>query len=146
MRKNWNLLLAVLALVLLLSGCGRAPASSAEVLDAGDTRFMIVTLEGTDAGSARVEAIKAEENSSGVFDQTAAIPLQPGAGNVHCAALESGGTYFVRVTRTDGSTITHLAVLDDSQVCSLHICLDPKADQGYRTLWPETPHNSPDGQ
>ena len=142
MKKKYNWLIAVLALLLLLPGCRRTSSSTS--LKTGDTRFLIVTLEGTDAASARVEAVKMETDSNGNFYDGQITPLQPGDGNRHCAVLDSGGEYLVAVILADGSTITHLAVLDESQVLSMNICVDPKAQTEYRTLWPATPHNSPD--
>ena len=144
MKRICQIVICILSLILLFTGCKKD--NSIETVDLGDSRFLMVTLEGTDAQSATVSATRYQQNESKEWVETEVIPLSPGDNNVHCALLEQGGCYGVQVTCGDGSIITQLVSLDNSQVCSLHICVDPKPAAPTRTLWPRTPHNTPDAQ
>lgn len=150
MRKRRNYFWILLALVLLLAGCGKdetpVKGSSVQIVESGDRRFLLVTLEGNGADSALVRVVKAQKNDDGEYIDGEITELSRGEDGVCCGVFETGGEYLLQVLCEDGTDLKYLFVFDESQVCSFHICLDAKESDGTRTLWPYTPHNSPDSQ
>ncbi len=147
MKKIFALLLIAL-MMLSCTACSRSGSSAAndadvETVDIGDTRFLIVELEGTGATAAPLELRRAEKTDNSYTD-TETYPLTHDGGFRYYALLPAGGTYRLYVTCPDGRQLTRLIVFDGSQVCSIHMSLDPKDNGGYRPLWPETPHNNPE--
>ncbi|MBQ9083783.1 MAG: hypothetical protein IJY28_09865 [Clostridia bacterium] len=147
MKKIFALLLIAL-MMLSCVGCSRSDGkddneSDVETVDIGDSRFLIVELEGSGANTAPVELYRVEKSGDSYADAEA-CPITHDGGFRYYALLPAGGTYQLYVTRPDGQRLTRLIVFEDSQVCSIHMSLDAKDNGNYRPLWPETPHNNPE--
>ena len=146
MRGYLKYFTAICLCLLLLCGCSREkePSSGAEILTDTDTRFLIVTLEGTDADIAKVQVIKSGKNEAGELLDEKIYDMVPTGENQHCVAVDEGGNYLILVLVGEERRVSHFAVLDESKICSFHLCMDKKPQGSSRTLWPETPHNTPD--
>lgn len=146
MKRNGTFLSLMLTLVLLLAGCGgrgnAAQTGGMEQVDTGDSRAVIITLEGTDIPQAQVRVFLMEEQEDGSYAPgEALIPAFDGV-DTHCLMLSDGGNYTLEVTNSQGQTVQYYLMLEDSVVCSFHICLDLKEETGVRFLWPQTPHGT----
>ncbi len=147
MKKIFALFLIALML-LSCTSCNRSNGKEndkpdVEIVDVGDSRFLIVELEGTGANAAQVEVWRAEEKKDS-YEDTEKYDVTHDGGFRYYALLPSGGTYHMYVTCPDGRRLTRMIVLDNSQVCSIHMSVDIKDNGSYRPLWPETPHNNPE--
>ena len=120
MKRTYAICLSLLALLLLLTGCGKK-TNQVSQLDLGDSRFLMVTLEGNGVDNAKVEAVSMVLTEDKQWKESETIALIPGEDNIHCALLNTGGNYRIQVTYSDGTSETHMLVFDDSQVCRLTI-------------------------
>ena len=118
MKRTYAICMSLLALLLLLTGCGKK-TNQVSQLDLGDSRFLMVTLEGDGADNAVVEAVSMVFTEEKQWKDVETIALIPGENNIYCALLNTGGNYRVQVTYSDETSETHLVVFDDSQVCRL---------------------------
>lgn len=146
MMKRLNVFVLILALLLPLWGCGNQKAangSSVAVAEC-DSCVLRVTLEGENVESARVVIIAAEKTADGAYVDGPPVNCVFDGTDTWFAVTDAGGEYIIEVTTSEGESSYRLAMLEESRVCSYHINLEAKADTGYRHLWPQTPHNTPE--
>lgn len=116
-------LLVIFLVALLLCGCkeeGLTPG--AQVIEDENTRFVTVTLVGTDAATAQVTLVRFEEGKDRWFDG-AEFPMYFDGTNRYSGTVDSEGVYYVSVTTADGKQARHILRFEDNRVCCLELDL-----------------------
>jgi len=136
-------LILLLITALSLSACGK-PSEGMEMTDAGNTRLLLIRLEGDQIPEATVRVFPAEKGTDGErILGKALIPAFDGT-DTHLLTLPEGGNYVLEVTNAQAETTRCFIRLKSESVYSFLMNLNHKEESAVRPLWPQTPHSRPE--
>ncbi len=125
-RRFGRILTLTLTLTLvltLISGCNRNKAPGAEVLDAGEGRFILITLQTGDEAEATVQVRRMEqkeENGPYTVAETY-TPSRTDSGNTYGLLVDQPGIYEVEATCEGYGPVSHVVRVEDLPVYVLEL-------------------------
>ncbi len=145
MKRVLYLMIPVIFL-LMLTSCSRTPAvvEGVRTADSGDTRLLIVRLEGERVKEASVRVFSAEQGEeNALITKDEWIPVFDGI-DTYLLTLPSGGDYMMEIISAQGHTSRYFICMKKERVYSFLINPDEKPEIPVRELWPQTPHSRPE--
>ncbi len=120
-RRILTLTLTLTLVLTLISGCNRNKAPGAEVLDAGEGRFILITLQTGDEAEATVQVRRLEQKEENGPYTVAETFIPSKTGDTYGLLVDQPGIYEVEATCEGYGPVSHVVRVEDLPVYVLEL-------------------------